>query len=414
MTEKMSPVSLEDIMEFMKKEKEDRAKEREADKEEIRNMIIKGVREEVQSNIKSFQDKQEVLEFNQADMKEKFDELVEVVKNLQSKVETPQTNTGAEVPGPHSEPSLTVHRPSYLNEQVLQGGGQDPKVKEIIDFARRTVGLCSIDSEDLARMRQDQYGGATTEEEEKLLAVKEYLRCELKISNKDIEEMEIENIFVPASEKHDPRSLNVTFRNYSSVIRIYEKTRIMRKGSRINNYIPRQFHDTLRAISAIDYQLREDGRYQTRIKMGLEGLELHKELRGSRKWERVSLPDNLPPVNLSGRPTTASDSTSPPPGRPRLGSTREKRGRDSNSSDTEQHVCKVAKKNKEEKNEIKKLNDTEKSAKESQERSKDVLPCQDQGKDPGNVTDIQGTPVKALSTHSYLESPIFSRSKIIK
>lgn len=82
-------------MEFRKKEKEDRAKEREADKEEIRNMITKGVREEVQSNIKSFQDKQEVLEFDQEDMKEKFDELVEVVKNLQSKVETPQTNTGA-------------------------------------------------------------------------------------------------------------------------------------------------------------------------------------------------------------------------------------------------------------------------------------------------------------------------------
>ena len=110
-------------------------------------------------------------------------------------------------------------------------------------------------------MRQEQFGGATN-------AVKEYLRCELKISGKDIEEMEIENIFVPASEKYDPKSLNVTFRNYSSVTRIYEKTRIMRKESRISNYIPRQFNDTLRAISAIDYQLREDGRYQTRIKWG--------------------------------------------------------------------------------------------------------------------------------------------------
>ena len=142
-------------MEFMMKEKEDRAKEREADKEEIRNMIIRGVREEVQSNIKSFQDRQEALESNQADLKEKFEELVEVVKDLQSKA-------GAKVSRSHSEPSPPVNRVDYLTEQVPQGGCQDPKVKEIIDMAWRTVGLCSIDSEDLARMRQEQFGGATT------------------------------------------------------------------------------------------------------------------------------------------------------------------------------------------------------------------------------------------------------------
>ena len=44
-------------------------------------------------------------------------------------------------------------------------------------------------------MRKDQYGGATNEEEEKLLAVKEYLRCELRLNHDDIDNMEIENIF---------------------------------------------------------------------------------------------------------------------------------------------------------------------------------------------------------------------------
>ena len=123
------------------------------------------------------------------------------------------------------------------------------------------------------------------------------------------DEMEIENIFVPACEKDDPKSLNVTFKDYSSVTRIYEKTRIMRKESRINNYIPRQFNDTLKAISAIDFNIRQDRQYQTRIKMGLSGLELHKKLRGSRKWEKVALPTNLPPVNLSSR--SISESASP-------------------------------------------------------------------------------------------------------
>lgn len=67
----------------------------------------------------------------------------------------------------------------------------DPRVSDIIDLARRTVGLYKIDSADLVRMRLEQYGGATTEEHEKLLAVKEYLRCELKIAQDDIEQMEI-------------------------------------------------------------------------------------------------------------------------------------------------------------------------------------------------------------------------------
>ena len=87
----------------------------------------------------------------------------------------------------------------------------------------------------------EHFGGATTEEEEKKLAVKEYLRCELKFGPEEIEDMEIESIFIPAKDRGDPQSLNVTFRSLRSVSRIFEKTRIMRKESRIINYIPRQF-----------------------------------------------------------------------------------------------------------------------------------------------------------------------------
>ena len=64
--------------------------------------------------------------------------------------------------------------------------------------------------------------------------------------------MEVEDIFVPAKEKDDPKSLNVTFTQFSSISKIYEKTRIMRKESRISNYIPRQFQDRLKAISEFD------------------------------------------------------------------------------------------------------------------------------------------------------------------
>ena len=159
------PVSLESIMEFMMKEKEDRAKEREKDKEEIKDMIVSGVKEEIQKNIKPLEEKQNLLETAQAEFKEKFEEMVDVIKELKSKADA-----GSATGAPPSWPSLS--RP-YTSRNTNPPGeeesqGVDTKVKDIIDMARRTVGLYKIDSEDLARMRQDQFGGATTEEEEKL------------------------------------------------------------------------------------------------------------------------------------------------------------------------------------------------------------------------------------------------------
>ena len=258
-------------------------------------------------------------------------------------------------------------------------------------------------------MRQAQFGGATTEEEEKNLAVREYLRWELKNSDEMADEMEIENIFVPASEREDSKSFNVTFKDYSSVTRIYEKTMIIRKDSRINNYIPRQFNDTLKAISAIDFNIRQNRQYQTRIKMGFKGLELHKKLRGSRRWEKVSLPTNLPPVNLSSRPV--SESASPPQGRPRLASTREKRGRGSSGSgsDSEQLVAKVARKDPEK---VEVAGDGEENGKIDLDSS-GIGKHQQLGHDPGSITYIQGTPVKAYSLNLSVQSPILSRSKNI-
>ena len=160
----MSTVSLDDIMDFMRKDKEARAKERESDKLELKNMISEGVKLEVQNTIKPLQDKQEMLESAQADMKDKFGELCEMVKDLKSKVETP-SRTEKVAPKSLKKQILAdqLTSPHLPCEEVSKAEDIDQEVAEIIDMARRTVGLCSIDSSDLSRMRQAQYGGATTE-----------------------------------------------------------------------------------------------------------------------------------------------------------------------------------------------------------------------------------------------------------
>ena len=326
-------VCLEDIMDFMRKDKEERALEREKDKQEIRNMIIDGVKEEVKKAIAPIKDRQDSLEEAQAGMRDQFTDLLDQVKVLTTKLSAPSGTAPSSWPaplGPYSGQSHTGARVEDYQDI-------DTEIAEIIDHARRTIGLYKIDAADLARMREARYGGPTTEDEEKALAVKEYLVYELKIGEDDVNDMEIENIFVPAKDMDHPQSLNVTFKQYSSVSKIYEQTRIMRRESRINNYFPRQFKDRLRTKSEFDYNLRQDKRLQTRIKMGVMDLELHRKLRGTSRWERVNLPDNLPPVDLSSRPATQTP-TSPPPGRPGQNSIKVNRENDKTSDDVESAV----------------------------------------------------------------------------
>ena len=80
----------------------------------------------------------------------------------------------------------------YVRQEVAGHGSDDQqaRLRQIISVSRRTVGLHRIDCPDFIRMRQAQYGGASTDTEEKLLAVQEFLRCELKLSRETINTME--------------------------------------------------------------------------------------------------------------------------------------------------------------------------------------------------------------------------------
>ena len=179
----------------------------------------------------------------------------------------------------------------------------------------------------------------------------------------------------------------------------------MRRESCIKNYIPWQFHDRMRAISEIDYKLRhEEGkRYQTRIKMGLLGLELHKKVRGTRTWEKVVLPDNLPPVDLTGKQPTL-ETTSPPPGRPRPRLvSNNKRDREPNSdSESEPIQHKSAKQD-----------NTWQKTLEMAVLVTEGSPTPSVPKvDKGNFINIEGTPSKVTTLDEvYAQSPIISKSK---
>ena len=388
-------------MEFMQKEKAERALEREQDKREIKEMISDGVKKEVEASVQPLKEKQAVLESDQEDMKNQFSDILKEVKEIKNKLESRS-------PASSSSSQQSWHGQGQHEVQVVGGDDHDQGLDQVVGEARRTIGLYRIDHEDLERMKQDQFGGAKSLEEQKSLAVKEYLQCELKIDTMSLERMKIEKTFFLNVDK--PECLFVTFQNRSSVTKILDKTYLMRKESRIQTYIPRQFRDRARAINEIEYNLRQEEKCKTRIRMGLRDLQLYKKERGGR-WEHVVLPEGeLPPVDLGPRD---QGTTSPPPGRPSQ-ARGDKRSRESSGSPTGV-IQKAARKGNYV--ETEKGTDWDKTVEEADlvTNSPSISPVQ-KGKgltkqpDVGLVMSITGTPNKAIQpTLSDISSPVFTK-----
>ena len=338
-------------MEFMQKEKADRALEREQDKKELQEMISMGVKKEVEISIQPIKEKQAGIESEQETIKKQFSEVLEEVKEIKTQLQSFSLNSGSFPSLPKPKALLKEFDAVQEKAPQVQGGhgeeghGEDlqEKIRNVISTARRTVGLHRIDSGDLVRMRQEQYGGAKTEAEEKLLAVHEFLKCELKLCSESIDTMEIENIFPPA--RNDPDCLYVTFKHGSSVARIFERTRCMRKAARILNFIPPEFQERYHDIRDIEYNLRQEENCQTRVKVGLKDLELSTKVRGTGSWMRVPLPPGLAAVDLSrtGAETRSFLATTESPASGRPGQDRPgKRLRDSPGYPTGQNNSKAA------------------------------------------------------------------------
>ena len=88
--------------------------------------------------------------------------------------------------------------------------------------------------------------------------MKEFLLCELKISNKDQEHMEIEDIFEKKSEELD--TLYVRFKRRSILSRIFEKVKFLTKGrSNLITYVPREFQERFKSLNELLKPLRMEG-----------------------------------------------------------------------------------------------------------------------------------------------------------
>ena len=186
------PLTLEDIAAMINSNKEEILSKVDAIVEDVKDVKtkVKDLTHRVDSQEETNAEVNKKLELLQNQMSN-LNEVAETVKLLgETRLVSPSKARGT-----NNAPAWPAGLPSQSN-QSRAGTSQDGSaVAEIMDVARRTVGLSRIDREDIERMKQPQFGGATTEEEAKILAVKEYLRCELKLNPEVIDSMVIDSIF---------------------------------------------------------------------------------------------------------------------------------------------------------------------------------------------------------------------------
>ena len=310
-------LTLEHILTFMKTDKAERAKEREEDKREMKDIINNMVKNELEATINPIMEKQQLMEKEQEALKNEFSNILQEIKEIQEQLLTgqhfpPLPNTSSLAPSGtprFSSLAKMVDKNMYRTSNV-----EERQMKQLASEARKIIGFNRIDKTDVERA--GRLAGAVDEDEAYLASVKEYLRLEMKLSESVYNTLTILQVFPPAKEEWD--TLYVRFESEADVDTIYTYASNLTRNQRLVRYIPKQFYERYRAMESEAYNLRQsEEKFKTRVKMGMANLILYKKRPSERNWTVV--PDSLswPSVNLIVE-TRQMEQTpcSPPPGRP--------------------------------------------------------------------------------------------------
>ena len=292
-------LTLEDLLSFMKQEKVERKKDREDDMKTMKELIMKGVEERVETAVNPMKERRFQLEQEQVKIKNQFSNILQEIKELQKQQET---SINLQLT---AEPDSLVHStklvPSgtskfsslenILKEKLDNSVNEETKeIRGIASEARKIIGLSPISKEDVERVCR-----ISDKDSAYLEAVNEYFKLELRMSQEEIDNMGMKQVFPPAKEHWD--TLYVGFESERAVNTIYRYARNLRKG--LVRYIPKQFYDRYRAMEAEAYLLRHtEEKYKTKVQMGINDLVLYKKNQGG-SWSLVACSEEWPTVNLT-------------------------------------------------------------------------------------------------------------------
>ena len=327
----------QDILAFLKAEKETRAKEREEDMAKIAGMIREGVREEVKSVVEPLEERLGQQEKASQELSVQVTTLITQLKTLRDDVDI--IRDFPTLPSVARSPviSSNTSRSNYISsgavctgtdqhDGVRGGAGhvrgdyhrasEQEQVLDICSKARRIVGFKPIEPR-MLDIQMKSYG-AKNIEEAMLMEVKSYLKCEMKVRPSQIEQLDIVRIFPPAS-KEDWNTLYVEFGSEYEVDMIFKHTRVMvKQDHNVVRWYPKELFNRFQALDSVAYTMREEMKengvkLKTKVTVGRCDLEFRIKFPNG-KWKAEPLPFGLPEIDLEARGLPSS----PPPGRPRV------------------------------------------------------------------------------------------------
>ena len=302
--------SNQDILAFLRSEKEARAKEREEDMIKISEMIRVGVREEVKEALKPVDTRLGLQEQTTHKLTSQVQTLMTEVTTLKGEVKSLTDFPALPVPTPpqsYSQPAAQSSVPDILpsDEPDRQ------KALDLLDLCRRTVSLHPLQQADILF---ESKRGAKDLTEAKLWAVQTFLRYEMNIKSHVLATFSIENIFSPEVENME--TVYVTFSSITEANTVYSYTKNMRKEVTVGIFVPNEWKARFIAINNFAYKLRNPQpgqlKYSTRIKWGQSDLVLYKKEAGTKHWSLVNIQVPLPHVDMCA---VGNARMSPAPGR---------------------------------------------------------------------------------------------------
>ena len=194
-----------------------------------------------------------------------------------------------------SLPEVHDHRGQQVNSDETECG---ITVEELCASARRVIGFSPIESR-MLDMQMVNYG-AKDIEEAKLMEIKSYLKCELKLPPSEINKLNIKRIFPPA--KQDWKVLYVEFSCSTEVDIILSHTKNMNKQDhRVTQWIPKQMYERFRGVESLAYNIRKEQGLKTRVRIGKSDFVLRTRSKNSQVWSTSQLPYTLPAIQTSSR-----------------------------------------------------------------------------------------------------------------
>jgi hypothetical protein len=303
-----------DILSFLKasqdarakekeEDKETRARERREDMEHILAMIRSGVEKEVIAAMKPIEERIEMQEKVNQELHRKLSALHQQLETIKEDRNSQEGFPALPEPqvqqGHHEGHQSDEKRRQFMNKgwgrgQVIRSSEEVMK-EDLCAAARKVIGFSPIGSR-MLELQMNSYG-ARDMEEAKLMEVRSYLKCEMKMLPSAIDNLDIIRIFPPA--KQEWNVLYVEFGSENQVDTIFSYTKNMvKKDHRVIRWIPKQMYDRYRAVEGLAYRLRQEEGLKTRVKLGRTDLVLSTRQPESSVWYNRILPNNLPEVNL--------------------------------------------------------------------------------------------------------------------